>query len=189
MSVSPEKNTEGLVTFSIYSDGSKISDSFETVSVWVRKEVNRIGRAKLVFEAGNMPMKEIPESDDDSFAPGKKIRIEAGYQSNERIIFEGVVITHNVDIPEDEAATLEIECADFLFPSTLTRKNNFFEKQTDSDIISAILTNYEDLSATVDSTTVSHPEPVLLFRLGFHLFTSRCKRIDRSYRPGKCKSD
>ena len=57
MSVSPEKNSEGLVTFSIYSDGSKISDVFETVSIRIRKEVNRISRATLVFEAGNMPTK------------------------------------------------------------------------------------------------------------------------------------
>ena len=124
MSVSPEKNSEGLVTFSIFSEGEKINDSFETVSIWIRKEVNRIGRAKLVFEAGNMPMKEIPESDDDTFAPGNTIRIEAGYQSNEHIIFEGVVITHNVNIPEDDPATLEIDCADFVFPTTLTRNNN-----------------------------------------------------------------
>ena len=48
MSVSPEKNSEGLVTFSIYSDESKINDSFEAVSIWVRKEVNRIGRATSV---------------------------------------------------------------------------------------------------------------------------------------------
>ena len=100
MSVSPEKNSEGLVTFSIFSEGEKINDSFETVSIWIRKEVNRIGRAKLVFEAGNMPMKEIPESDDDTFAPGNTIRFEAGYQSKEKFIFEGVFFTHNVNIPD-----------------------------------------------------------------------------------------
>ena len=77
MSVSPEKNSEGLVTYSIYSEGNKINDSFEVVSIWIRKEVNRIGRAVLIFEAGDMPRKEIPESDDDTFAPGKTIRIEA----------------------------------------------------------------------------------------------------------------
>lgn len=173
MSVSPEKNTEGLVTFSIYSEGEKISDSFEAVSIWIRREVNRIGRAKLVFEAGNMPMKEIPESDDDTFAPGSTIRIEAGYQSNEHILFEGVVITHNVDIPEDDTATLEIECADFVFPATLTRKNNYFEQQKDSDIISTILGTYSGLSATVDATTVSHPEMVQYYCSDWDFICSR----------------
>lgn len=173
MSVSPEKNTEGLVTFSIYSDESKISDSFEAVSIWVRKEVNRIGRATLIFEAGDMPNKEVPESDDDSFAPGKKIRIEAGYQSNERVIFEGVVITHNIDIPEDEEATLEIECADFVFPSTLSRKNKLFEQKTDSAIIKEILGTYSDITPTVDATTVTHSELVQYYCSDWDFICSR----------------
>ncbi|MNE52291.1 hypothetical protein D3C80_1469560 [compost metagenome] len=92
MSVSPEKNSEGLVTYSVYSEGSRINDSFEVVSIWISKEVNRIGRAVLIFEAGDMPRKEIPESDDDTFAPGNTIRVEVGYQSDEKVIFEGIVI-------------------------------------------------------------------------------------------------
>lgn len=173
MSVSPEKNSEGLVTFSIYSNGNKIRDSFEAVSIRVRKEVNRISRAVLVFEAGNMPMKEIPESDDETFAPGNEIRIEAGYQSNERIIFTGAVISHNVDIPEDAPSTLEIECADFVFPSTLTRKNNLFEQQTDDAIIKKILGNYPGLSVKVDSTTVTHPELVQYYCSDWDFVCSR----------------
>jgi Rhs element Vgr protein len=173
MSVSPEKNSEGLVTFSIYSDGNKISDAFEAVSISIRKEVNRISRATLVFEAGNMPTKEIPESDDETFAPGKKIRVEAGYQSNEHILFEGVVIAHNVDIPEEAAATLEIECADFVFPSTLSRKNNFFDQKTDSAIITEILGTYSGVTPTVDTTTVTHPEMVQYYCSDWDFICSR----------------
>ncbi|WP_430406310.1 type VI secretion system tip protein VgrG [Fluviicola sp.] len=135
--------------------------------------MNRIGRATLVFEAGNMPMKEIPESDDDTFAPGKNIRVEAGYQSNERIVFEGIVIAHNVDIPEEGAATLEIECADFIFPSTFSRKNNFYEQKTDSAIIKEILGTYSDISATVDATTVTHPELVQYYCSDWDFICSR----------------
>ncbi len=173
MSVSPEKNSEGLVTYSIYSEGDRINDSFEVVSIWIHKEVNRIGRAKLVFEAGNMPMKEIPESDDETFAPGKNIRVEVGYQSNERIVFDGVVITHNVDIPEEGATTLEIECADFVFPSTLTRKNMLYEQKTDSAIIKEILGTYSDITATVDATTVTHPELVQYYCSDWDFICSR----------------
>lgn len=173
MSVSPEKNTDGLVTFSIYSDENKIADSFEVVSIWIHKEVNRIGRAILVFEAGNMPMKEIPESDDETFAPGKNIRIEAGYQSDEKIIFDGVVITHKIEIPEDQPSTLEIECADFVFASTLVRKNNLFEQKTDSSIIQQILGTYSDLSVTVDATTVTHPELVQYYCSDWDFVCSR----------------
>lgn len=172
MSVSPEKNSEGLVTFSIYSEGQKISDTFEMVSIWVRKEVNRIGRAKLVFEAGNMPMKEVPESDDDTFAPGKSIRVEVGYQSDEHIIFEGIVIGHNVIIPEDDDATLEIDCADPVVAATLSRKNNLYEQKKDSDIIKDILSTY-GLSPTVDATTVTYPELVQYYCSDWDFVCSR----------------
>lgn len=172
MSVSPEKNSEGLVTFTIYSEGNKISDSFEMVSIRVRKEVNRISRAILVFEAGNMPMKEIPESDDETFAPGKEIRVEAGYQNNEHIIFSGMVISHNIDIPEDAPSTLEIECADFVFPATMVRKNNHFEKKTDDAIIKEILGTY-GLSLKVDATTVTHAELVQYYCSDWDFICSR----------------
>lgn len=173
MSVSPEKNSEGLVTYSIYSEGNRINDSFEVVSILIHKEVNRIGRATLVFEAGNMPMKEIPESDAETFAPGKNIRVEAGYQSNERIVFDGIVITHNVDIPEEGAATLEIECADFVFPSTLVRKNKLYEQKTDTAIIKEILGTYSDITATIDPTTVTHPELVQYYCSDWDFICSR----------------
>lgn len=173
MSVSPEKNSEGLVTCSIYSSNSKISDSFELVSILVRKEINRIGRATLVFEAGNMPQKEIPESDDDTFAPGKEIRIEVGYQSDEKSIFEGIVITHNLDIPEDGPTTLQIECSDYLLPATLNRKNKLFEQQKDSDIIKEILGAYSGLTVTVDATTFTHPELVQYYSSDWDFVCSR----------------
>lgn len=173
MSVSPEKNSEGLVTWSVYSEGSKIRDSFELVSILVRKEVNRIGRATLIFEAGDMPRKEIPESDDDTFAPGKEIRIEAGYQSHEKSIFEGIVVTHNLDIPENGSATLQIECADYLLPATLSRKNKLFEQKTDGDIIKEILGTYPGLSATVDATTYTHPELVQYYASDWDFICSR----------------
>lgn len=173
MSVSPEKNSEGLVTYSIYSEGSKIKDSFEVVSIWIRKEVNRIGRAVLIFEAGDMPRQEIPESDDDTFAPGKTIRVEAGYQSDEKTIFEGIVVTHNLDIPEDGPTTLQIECADHLLPSTLNRKNKLFEQKTDSAIIKEILGDYSAVTPTVDATTVTHPELVQYYSSDWDFICSR----------------
>ncbi len=173
MSVSPEKNSEGLVTYSVYSEGSKIKDSFEVVSIWIRKEVNRIGRAVLIFEAGDMPRQEIPESDDDTFAPGKTIRVEAGYQSDEKTIFEGIVVTHNLDIPEDGPTTLQIECADHLLPSTLNRKNKLFEQKTDSAIIKEILGDYSAVTPTVDATTVTHPELVQYYSSDWDFICSR----------------
>lgn len=96
MSQSPDIGAEGLVTFTVYSDSEKIKDTFGVISINVHKEANRIGRAELMITAGDMPKGDVPESDDDTFAPGKIIRIEAGYASTESVIFEGLVIGHSI---------------------------------------------------------------------------------------------
>lgn len=156
MAESPVKDSQGLISFTIYSEGNKIKDSFGLISIWVRKEVNRIGKAALVFEAGNVATGTMDESEDNAFAPGNVIRIETGYQGTEEVIFEGMVTSHNIVIPGGECATLEIECRDFAFPATLGRKNRLFEKSKDNQIISDILAGYSALSASVDSTAAKH---------------------------------
>lgn len=173
MSTSPEKNSEGLVTYSIYSEGNRIQDSFELISIHVERTINRIGRATLQFEAGDMPKKDIPESDDDTFAPGNDIRVEVGYNSDESILFEGMVISHNLEIPEDGDSRLIIECADYMLPTTLTRWNRYFSEKTDDSIIKEILGNYSSISPTVDSTSVTHAESVQYYCSDWDFILSR----------------
>lgn len=156
MSTSPDRGTEGLVTYTIYSEGAKIRDSFGIISISVHKEVNRIGKATIVISAGDMPAADVPESNDDSFIPGKAIRIEAGYNSSGSMIFEGTVISHSLEIAEDNETVLRIECRDYAFPATQVRKNHVFENMGDNAVIQKILGNYSSLNATIDSTTGAH---------------------------------
>jgi Rhs element Vgr protein len=155
MSQSPDFGADGLVTFTVFSEGEQINDEFGVVSIRIHKEVNRIGRALLIITAGDMPNADVPESDDDSFAPGNNIRIEAGYDSQNSIIFEGMVIGHGIDI-DNHQTTLRIECCDYAFPMTQFRKNKVFESTTDSSAISDILKEYSTLSQTVDSTSATY---------------------------------
>jgi len=172
MSQSPEKNSEGLIGCLIYSDGSKINDSFSLISVWIRKEVNQIGIAHIVLEAGNMPEQEIPESEDETFAPGKNIRIEAGYKNSEKVIFEGIISAHSVDI-DDTDTTLIIECLDFAYPMTLSRKNEIFENKKDTEIIQEIVGKYAGLTATVDATAIKYKELVQYYCSDWDFIKSR----------------
>jgi len=175
MAESPTKNSQGLVTCTIYKDGDKIKSNFGLISVWIRKEVNRIGKATLMFEAGNAAIQNMEESEDSTFDIGSNIRIEAGYDNTEEIIFEGIVISHNIIVPRNENAMLEIECRDYAFPTTLNRKNRLFEKLKDSDIISQILGKYATLSATVDSTKTKHPELVQYYCTDWDFILSRAE--------------
>lgn len=155
MSQSPDIGAEGLVTFTVYSDSEKIKDTFGVISINVHKEANRIGRAELMITAGDMPKGDVPESDDDTFAPGKIIRIEAGYASTESVIFEGLVIGHSIEI-NNTSTSLRIDCRDYAFPMTQFRKNRVFETMTESAAIEKIIGEYSKLSPTVDSTDATY---------------------------------
>lgn len=163
-----------VVRISVFSEGNAIAASvFGLISAYVYKGVNRIGKAKLVFAAGDMPKGEVPESDDETFAPGKKIRIEAGYGDDENPIFEGFVTNHNFAVSGENNAVLEIECRDFAFPATMARKNAVFEKKKDSEAIQEIFGKYSPLSLSVDTTTTKFNELVQYYATDWDFVLSR----------------
>ncbi len=173
MADSPNKNTDKPLRVSIYSEGNKIKDSFGLISVHSYREVNRIGTCILTFEAGNMPKSEIPESDDDTFAPGKNIRVEAGYGDAEEFIFEGIAISHNLHILQGNRSTLQIECKDHTFQMTLGRKNQIFEKSKDSDAIKKIVGTYSGLQVSADDTETEYNELVQYYCTDWDFVLSR----------------
>lgn len=175
MADSPMKAVGAVVRCSVYSEDKKIPDSFRFVSADIYKAVNRIGKALLVFEAGDMSGVDVPESNDETFAPGKKIRIEAGYDEDENPIFEGIVISHGVQILSGNRGTLRIECRDYAFPATLARNSKVFSKAKDSDAICAILKAYTPLAPSVDATAVTYPELVQYYCTDWDFILSRAE--------------
>jgi Rhs element Vgr protein len=145
---------------------------FSPISVSIFKGVNRIGTARLVFTAGDMPKGEVPESDDDSLAPGKVISVTAGYENQESPVFEGVIVSHSYVI-EEGSSTLQIECKDYAFAATQIRRNNIFEKKKDSEAIATILGAYSPLTLSVDATTTIHNELVQYYCTDWDFILSR----------------
>ncbi len=169
---SPHKNTSGALRISVFSEGEPVKTAlFGLISVYVYKGVNRIGKAKLVFAAGDMPKGEVPESDDDSFAPGKKIRIEAGYGEDEQPIFEGAVINHSFVVESE--STLQVECYDYAFPMTLARNNAVFEKKKDSEALQEIIGKYAPLAPEVEATQTKYGELVQYYATDWDFVLSR----------------
>jgi Rhs element Vgr protein len=171
---SPNKNIGGAVRISIFSEGNPIKTTmFGLISAYVYKGVNRIGKAVLVFSAGDMSRSEVPESDDETFAPGKTIRIEAGYGKDENPIFEGFVVNHSFVVEEGNRAHLHIECRDFAFPATMARQNALFEKKKDSEAIKEILGKYAPLSVSADATAATYNELVQYYVTDWDFVLSR----------------
>ena len=94
MADSPDKDSHGVLSFSIFSNGAEIKSAIGVVSVTVEKSVNRIPTARIVLLDGDMPSQDFPISNTDDFKPGSEVRIDAGYMQREETIFKGIVIKH-----------------------------------------------------------------------------------------------
>lgn len=155
MADSPSIYKDRVLSCSVYCNGSKLPDTFSLVSAKVRLELNRIGKATLKFNAGNMDKQTFDESDDTLFKPGNSIRLDAGGIDKQETLFEGSIIGLRILTGKDLRSYMVVECRDNAYPATQGRKNRIFEKKKDSDIIKEVLKDYG--SVEVDATPYQHP--------------------------------
>lgn len=88
-------------------------------------------------------------SSSDTFVPGNKISIEAGYDTKNTLIFEGIITEQSIRIDTAVGSMLEIECHDEAIKMTVGRKTISFTNKKDSDVISAIIGVYSGLTAVL----------------------------------------
>ena len=151
-------NSDGdIVSVSITSAGSAIPDTYSVMSVRVYQGINRITYAEISLLDGNAAKETMDVSEADTFVPGAKITIAAGYDSNSDTIFEGIVTKQALRIDPHSGPQLTVECQDAAIKMTTGRNTKGFKDSTDSDAISTLIGNYSDLSADVTSTDTQLP--------------------------------
>ena len=155
MAESPSVNKDRVLSYSVYCGGSKLKDNYTLISATVRLELNRIGKAIVKFNAGNMDKQTFDESDADQFKPGNSIRLDVGSIDKEETLFEGVIIGLRIVTGKDFRSYMMVECRDNAYPATQGRKNRIFDKKKDGDIIKEVLSDYG--SVKVDTTAYEHP--------------------------------
>lgn len=171
MADSPSKFKDGAVSCSVYCNGTKLKDNYELVSASVHLELNRIGKATLKFNAGNMDKKTFDESDSKQFKPGNTIRLDAGKIDWEGTIFDGTIIGIRITTGKDCRSYMIVECRDCAYPATQGRKNRIFEKKKDSDIIKEALSGYGTVK--VDATSYQYPTQVQYYCTDWDFALSR----------------
>lgn len=159
MADSPQLGAEGVVRVVVRCNGEPLADVVELISLEVRRAVNTVPSARLVFDDGDMPAQAFPISDAATLVPGAAIAISAGYADSEETIFEGIVVKHGVHISGHNDARLVVECRDKAVKMTIGRRNANHVDLTDSDLI-AKLAGAHGLSADIEATTVQQAELV-----------------------------
>lgn len=153
MAESPLIKKMAYVSIDILIDGSPLQDSYSLLSVETSCAVNAIPQAKftILLPLAGAENEAFEISEEDSFAPGKKVTIKAGYESKTDVIFEGIIIRHGLKARGGERTQLILHCQDEAVKMTVGRKVKPYLKQKDSDIISAIIGEHpldKDVEAT-----------------------------------------
>ncbi|MGG9962263.1 type VI secretion system tip protein VgrG [Ferruginibacter sp. SUN106] len=155
-----EIQSGSTVTFLIKVAGKPIPDATRILSVDIEKRVNRITNAKIVILDGEANAGQFEASSSDTFVPGAAISIEAGYDNENKIIFEGIITGQTIRIDNATGAALEVVCRDAAIKMTVGRKSLTYTNKTDSEIIASIIATYAGLSANVAATATAWPGQV-----------------------------
>lgn len=145
-------NQTDLVTFTIKVNDETVSAQYQVSSIIISKEVNRIPSAKIIIYDGDAAMQDFSISNQDTFAPGAKIEITAGYHSDESSVFTGIVLKHSLKIRNDRSPLLILDCRDKAVSMTIARKNKYYYNQKDSEAIEDICNSYQ-LDNDVEETS------------------------------------
>lgn len=147
-------------TFTVMVNGTAIPDEISVLSVFVEQKVNRIASAKLVILDGDANTQTFAASSSATFVPGNTISIEAGYDSQNQVIFTGIITRQTIRIDNLVGSALEVECRDEAVKMIVGRKSKSYSAQKDSDVIASIIGSYSGLSSSVTATTATIPEQI-----------------------------
>lgn len=137
---SPVLNDSRDLSLAITIEG-RAFDCDKIVSVDIWNAINRMPRARLVINDGDPSDQTFPLSEQDTFVPGHKVTIAAGYDDNNTPIFSGVIVKHGMDIAPDTSSRLVIEMTDHARKMTLQRKNLVFKQKSDHDVVAQLVTD------------------------------------------------
>ncbi len=145
------------VSFTIKVDGSAMPDVFLVQSIHIEQALNRISLAELVILDGSVTKESFSVSGSSTFVPGNKVVIEAGYNSQNQSIFEGIITGQNLRVDSRGDSTLTVQCKDSAVKMTVGRKNAMYNKVKDSDVMTKLIGNHSGVSADISATTTQWP--------------------------------
>lgn len=153
---SPIQSAGNLVTSLITANGAPIPDTVQVRSIDVWVGVNKLPRARVVINDGDVAAANFPISESALLIPGVEITIAMGYDGVTERVFSGVIQSQGISISGDGPSQLIIEATDKALAMTLARSNAIFSNSRDSDAITKLIKG-AGLTAHVAETEPRHP--------------------------------
>ncbi len=165
----------GLVTFSIKVNGNVIPDTMDIKGIEIEKGINKISKAIISIIDGNASTGKFNASSSSDFVPGNELTIELGYDTENELVFKGIITKQSIKIQGSVGSLLEVECRDEAIKMIVGRKTSTFSKKKDSEIIQSIIGNYSGLSSNVTTTPTTWPEQVQYYTTDWDFILSRAE--------------
>jgi len=149
---------DGVISFDILINGSKIKDVVEILEISIEMEVNRISSAKMLIVDGGvigLVNESFENSEGNDFIPGNEIEISLGYNDKKNTVFKGIITSQGLMVRNGKAQLL-VTCKDKAVQMTKGRSNSIFQNKLDSDAIKSIAGTY-GIQVSVDATTETLP--------------------------------
>ncbi|KAK6033549.1 Rhs element Vgr protein [Ostertagia ostertagi] len=151
---------DGVASFSIKVQGNEIPATVQVISLQVSARVNSVATASIVLLDGDMASGQFELSASSIFLPGNSIRIEAGYNGDHQLLFEGIITGQTIRIDGAKGSLLELACSDTAVKMTVGSKCRSFAQMKDSDIMASITAGYSGVTANIAATVMQWPSQV-----------------------------
>ncbi|MCB0580443.1 MAG: type VI secretion system tip protein VgrG [Phaeodactylibacter sp.] len=164
-----------LVTFKVLAGGKEIDSTYDVFSIRVVKEANKIPFAQVAFLDGDASTQDFETSNAAEFEPGKEMEIKLGYHNQEQTIYKGLIVGQKLKVREGRPSLLVVECKDKIVKATIGRKNRYFLKSKDSDMIQTLLGEY-GVSSQVGATSPQHKEVIQYYSTDWDFILMRAEK-------------
>lgn len=175
----PVNTNNAVVTFRIATgdDAQEVDSTVNIHSITIHREVNKIPFARIRILDGDPAAGNFAVSDTGQFIPGTKIQVSLGYESENTLLFKGIIISMSGRVRNNYSETI-IECKDEAVKMTISPNNKHYNDITDSDIAEQLIGNY-GLTADVEATTVTNSNLVQYNTTDWDFIVSRMDRLGK----------
>jgi len=151
-------NETVTVELSIKGKVSKLSTHVQEIRV--EKRINKIARATISINDGDVAIQKFSLFEENSFKLGDDIIIKAGGNPKSlKQIYKGIIAGVSTQIIH-KRSIVNIECLDKAIAMTKGRKTDVFLKKKDDVIIKELIAKTSGLTAKVDACTITHEKLV-----------------------------
>lgn len=169
-----DASTGAVVGYAISVNGNAMPGTYPLHGLRIEQAINRIASATLTFLDGSPDEEGFPISASASFVPGNTVSIALGYDGNNSLVFEGIVVGQSLHVDNQRGPQLQVLCKDPAVKLTVGRKSANFSDQADSDVISQLVAA-AGLQASVASTSLKLPTLVQYYATDWDFLVARAE--------------